>query len=503
MKVDVLIVGAGPVGLLCAFLARKCGLTVWIADKSSGPLRTGRADALNARSLQLLELAGLFPALYPLGKPCNTSSVWADGRFVSRQSEWWEGLQGCFHKHFLMLGQAAIEQLLDREIADMNAAVQRDTSIRDIRFTRDGCLASLSSGQAIESRFIIGADGSRSFVRSSFDIPFQITRPRLTWAVLDGVIHTDFPKVPEIIVFQADTSDVAWIPREGEIDRFYVRMDRDTFSIDEAVAKINRAMCPHTLRFTRIEWFSQFSVKESVAESYAVRDRVYLVGDACHVHSVNGGMGLNTGLADAFNLIWKIHQVVRFSSAAALLQTYQQERQPVALGVVETSAALVRSTAHSAQGTHASDYVRLVERNAGYITGMGVRYAECGIDGSRLFDFTVCMPDGLLHGNSLPARTRIYALLDYRFFTLIVFGDAEVPLSLPSFVRRIKIHDTPQGEFARTDDCPYRDQILLVRPDSYIACSANASDSSPIARYLESLQPNPVADGRPFDIQPS
>ena len=91
------------------------------------------------------------------------------------------------------------------------------------------------------------------------------------------------------------TSDVAWIPREGEIDRFYVRMDTKDFTIDEAIAKINRAMQPHTLAFKEIVWFSQFAVKESVAENFFVHDRVFLVGDACHVHSVNGGQGLNTG----------------------------------------------------------------------------------------------------------------------------------------------------------------------------------------------------------------
>ncbi|HDV5941610.1 TPA: FAD-dependent monooxygenase, partial [Legionella pneumophila] len=103
---DVVIVGAGPVGLMCAYLGQRCGIHTVIVDKSDGPLEVGRADALNARTLQLLELADLFDELYPLGKICNTSSVWADGQFISRQSSWWEELEGCLHKHFLMLGQS-------------------------------------------------------------------------------------------------------------------------------------------------------------------------------------------------------------------------------------------------------------------------------------------------------------------------------------------------------------------------------------------------------------
>ncbi|MCK2237447.1 MULTISPECIES: FAD-binding protein [unclassified Crossiella] len=476
-KVDVLVVGAGPVGLLCALLGRLYGLRVLIVDKSAAPISTGRADALNARSLQLLEIVGIFAELYPQGKTCNTSSVWADGEFVSRQSTWWDNLEGCFHKHFLMLGQAFVERSLDRRVGELDCAVRRNTSVDHVAITEGGCRSVLSSGEVVESRFVIGADGSRSAVRDFFDIPFEITRPELIWAVLDGVFETDFPKVPEIIVFQVDTSDVAWIPREGEIDRFYVRMDVAEFDLEQVIAKIKRAVRPHELTLKRIEWFSRFSVKESVAESFSVDDRVFLAGDACHIHSVNGGQGLNTGLSDAFNLMWKLGMAANAVSSPDILRTYEQERKPVALSVVETSGALVRSTKYSEGGTHAVDYVKTVERKAGNITGMGIRYGEGGLAGSRLFDFMVHGPDGEL---PVGEQARVYSLLDYRFFTLLVFGDDEPDLALPPFVRTIQIRDTP-GE------SPYPDRLLLVRPDSYLAASASIDDASPIVDYLRSL----------------
>jgi 2-polyprenyl-6-methoxyphenol hydroxylase-like FAD-dependent oxidoreductase len=465
-KVDVLIVGAGPVGLLCAFLGRLYGLRVVIVDRSAAPLRTGRADALNARTLQLLEIVGLFDSLYPHGKTCDTSSIWADGRFVSRQSTWWESLEGCFHKHFLMLGQAHVEQLLDRRLAELGCPVRRTTTVSAIELTDDGCRSTLSSGEVVESRFVIGSDGARSIVRELFDVPFEITRTEQLWAVLDAVFDTDFPKVPEIIVFQAETSDVAWIPRERDLDRFYVRMDTEEFSLDEVVARINHAMRPHQVTVRDLEWFSRFSVKESVAERFSVADRVYLAGDACHVHSFNGGQGLNTGLADAFNLMWKLGMVVGGDAPAETLRTYEAERKPVALSVVETSGKLVRSTKHSETGTHAEDYVRTIERRAGNITGMGIRYGTGGIEGSRLFDFLVEHESG--------KRTRIYSLLDYRYFTLLVFGDAEPPADAPPFVKVVRIHDAPGKGSHWASECPYADQTLLVRPDSYIASSAPA-----------------------------
>lgn len=457
--VDLVVVGAGPVGLMCAYLGDLCGLHTAIMDPSDRCTSVGRADALNARTLQLLELIGLFDDLYPLGKPCNTSSVWANGNFISRQSSWWENTEGCFHKHFLMLGQSYLESLLDERLKKTRSAVIRSVAVENIEIIENGCLTTLSNGERVQSSYVIGADGSRSFVREHFKIPFEIIRPQIVWAVIDGIIETDFPKVPEIIVFQTETSDVAWIPREGKIDRFYVRMDANDFVFEDVIEKINRAIRPHSLSFREIAWYSRFSVKESVAEKFFVRDRIFLAGDACHIHSVNGGQGLNTGLADAFNLIWKLNMVLKFGVSNALLQSFEDERKPVAQSVIETSGMLVRATKVSPNGTHAQDYVEIVRKRAGNITGMGIRYGEKGVRGSRLFDLEVFHENG---------KTRLYSILNYTQFTLLIFGDGKWDPHLPEFVKVIQIHPKKVGAGYWSESSPYKNQAVLVRPDSYI-----------------------------------
>jgi 2-polyprenyl-6-methoxyphenol hydroxylase-like FAD-dependent oxidoreductase len=464
---DVVIVGAGPVGLMCAYLGELCGLSTVVVDKSLGPLEVGRADALNGRTLQLLEVVNLFDELYPLGKKCNTSSIWSNGKFVSHQSSWWDELEGCLHKHFLMLGQSYIEKLLDGKVKQLGTAVRRSTTVEDVQLTKEGCFTKLSSGETIHSKYVIGADGSRSFIREQFNIPFEISRPQLVWAVIDGIVETDFPKVPEIIVFQSETSDVAWIPREGELDRFYVRMDTKEFSIEEALFKINHAMKPHILSFKEVVWFSQFSVKESVAQNFQFDERIFLAGDACHIHSVNGGQGLNTGIADAFNLMWKLNMVMNFKAPPSLLQTYESERKPVALSVVETSGELVRSTKYSESGTHAQDYIKIVQKRAGNITGMGVRYGDKGLRGLRLFDFE------LFNGSG---QTRLYSLLDYTRFTLLIFGDIEIDFHPPKFINVIQIYPRQREEGYWTPSEHYTNQAILVRPDSYIESSASLDE---------------------------
>lgn len=417
--VDVFIVGAGPVGLMCAYLSQISNLSYAIIDKSDAPLAVGRADALNARTLQLLEIAGLFEEVYPLGKPCNTSSIFKNGKFISRQSTWWDELEGCYHKHFLMLGQCHIEKIIDQKLKNFNNAVLRKTTIETIEKIDNRFKIKLSNGDIFISKYLIGADGSRSYIRNFFNIDFNIVRPEITWAVIDGIINSNFPKVPEIIVFQNDTSDVAWIPREGNLDRFYIRMDKKEFSYDKVLSKIKKAVAPYEIDFDEIEWSSQFSVKESVAQKFSIDNKVFLVGDACHIHSVNGGQGLNTGLGDAFNLMWKINMVENYQFDSSLLSTYETERKPVAESVIESSGELVRATKFSESNNHAQDYIDIVKKRAGNITGMGIRYQGSGEIGSR-------MPDMKRKDNK-----RLYSILDYSKFSIVKINDEKSYLVRP------------------------------------------------------------------------
>ena len=182
--------------------------------------------------------------------------------------------------------------------------------------------------------------------------------------------------------------------------------------------------------------------------------------DKRHVHSVNGGQGLNTGLADAFNLIWKLNMVVHHDADKKLLKVYEDERKPVARSVIESSGELVRSTKYSENGTHAQDYVKIVERRASNITGMGIRYSGKGLVGSRVFDFKI-------HHSG--TDTRLYSLLDYTKFTLLIVGECEPPESLPDFIQLLHLHDNNIQDISWRDDFPYQKNAVLIRPDAYIA----------------------------------
>ncbi|KAF8310284.1 hypothetical protein DL93DRAFT_2084679 [Clavulina sp. PMI_390] len=422
---------------------------------------------MNARTLQLLQLfddptrkPSIFDELHSQGLECSTSSTWKDGAFTSRQDAWWKALTGCEHKHFLMLGQPHLEDILDRRLSEAGTPVRRQVSVvevgvDDVVDNQHPSWARIHGPDGavivVRSKYLIGADGAHSFVRKSFpEVTFDAigNDTEMTWAVLDGEVETTFERKPEIVNFQVDTNDVARIPREGVIDRYYVRMESTNFTEEEAVAKIVKAVRPHPFRFTNMHWSSQFTVREKLASAFVVRDRVILAGDACHVHSVNGGQGLNTGLADAFNLVWKLNLVIRGAAGSQLVQSYEDERRPVARTVIETAGALVRATQFAklnsqsppsqtaASWNHSTEYVRLVKLNSRFITGMGISYAAPSqvrsvdgdeisfppppLEGYRAFDFyvTSISPEN----KELEAPTRLYSLLHYSGkYTILAF----------------------------------------------------------------------------------
>ncbi|WQF82288.1 Putative FAD-binding domain, FAD/NAD(P)-binding domain superfamily [Colletotrichum destructivum] len=377
-QVDLTIIGGGPTGLLTGYLAEQLGVSVCIIDSKQGPLELGRADALNARTQQSLEVVGILDDLIQQGITCNTSSTFADGDFKSRQSHWWTGLEHCFRKNFLMIGQPVVEKVLSERL---RTPIGYGETVSAIAEDADGVVVSTSKGRTIRSRYAVGADGARSTVRNALGISFTGTKPEMVWAVLDTFLDTTFPVCSEIITFQLNgQSRVSWIPRERGMARFYVLLDGEITQA-KAEASIREHMAPHRVDFVKTEWFSTFDVKERIAGTFVSRDgggRIVLAGDAAHVHSVNGGQGLNTGIADAFALAWRLAGVLTNEglspdAADRLIRSYDVERRTVAQGVIDVAAALVRDTIKTAK-----EYVSTIEKNAGYITGMGVAYDGTG-----------------------------------------------------------------------------------------------------------------------------
>ncbi|KAI1658649.1 FAD binding domain-containing protein [Daldinia decipiens] len=488
-EVDLAIIGGGPTGLLSALLAARLGLSVRVIDGKSGPLEVGRADALNARTQQYLEVVGVLNRLLPLGIECNTSSTFSEGDFKSRQSHWWTSLEHCAHPNFLMIGQSVVEQVLKD---DLDLPVYYQEKVVSISETKDGVTLNTDRGRKVHSKYAIAADGARSTVRQALNISFTGTKPEMVWAVLDTFIDTDFPRCSEIITFQLrGQSRVSWIPRERGMARFYVLLDGD-ITQKRTEDSIREHMTPHRIDFVRTEWFSTFDVKERIASTFVSNQgtgRIILAGDAAHVHSVNGGQGLNTGIADAFSLGWRLAAVIKntnLTSGAAvkLIRSYDTERRAVAQEVIDVAATLVRDTNHTAK-----QYVSTIEKNAGYITGMGVSYDWTGselIEDSEqnIWKAGKRCPDIQLIGVGTNEVVRLYSITSYGKYLVLFVGESGVLQSFrdictylilragASVQAPVNGHSNGSQDEPRifsSDIVTTQDNfIVVVRPDMYI-----------------------------------
>lgn len=231
----------------------------WL-DAKSGPLELGRADALNARTQQYLEIVGILDELLPQGLKCNTSSTYSKGAWTSRQNKWWVGIEHCLHKNFLMIGQPVIEKILTRLLLEeTDTAVHYDETAKTISESEDGVVLTTDKERTVHAKYAVGADGARSTIRNVLGIGFEGTKPEMLWAVVDTFIDTDFPECPEIITFELDAqSRVSWIPRERGMARFYVLLPGGEVTLERAQDSIKKHMAPHRVDFVKTEWFSTF-----------------------------------------------------------------------------------------------------------------------------------------------------------------------------------------------------------------------------------------------------
>ncbi|KAJ5483107.1 MonooxygenaseFAD-binding [Penicillium desertorum] len=289
-----------------------------------------------------------------------------------------------------MIGQPQVEEAL---LHQLDVPVAYKSCVTSIAEFDSGVVVTTDYGKTVVAKYAIAADGARSFVRTALDIPFRaqsqgwsgqywIPSYRRTFpvarrsslsrkmgnAVSHGFLGMKLSAFHRTNLFLTTTR-----PRDRErgMSRFYVLLDGE-ITQNKAKVSIQEHMAPHKIEFKKTEWFSSFEVKERVASTFVSRDgegRIILAGDETRVHAVNGGQGLNTGIADAFNLIWRIAFAAKGLGGAILLKSYDEERRMTAERVIDVAAKLVRSTVKTAL-----EYVDRIEKNADYITGMGVSY---------------------------------------------------------------------------------------------------------------------------------
>lgn len=471
---DVIVVGAGPTGLLLAGDLAAAGVRVTLLERREhADANLTRAFAVHARTLEVLDARGLGDELVALGRKAPVIGVFGQlelrlHRLRSR------------YPFALITPQYHIEGLLERRALAAGVRIVRGAEVVALHRRPDAVEVRTAGAGEFTARYLVGCDGVRSAVRRLAGIAFP-GRAVVRSVMLADVRLKDVPA--EAVTTNANAHGFASLVPFG--DGWYRaigwvagddRPDDAPVEVEELAALLRRVLgSDHGLHEPR--WISRFHSDERQAVRY--RDgRVLLAGDAAHVHSPAGGMGMNTGLQDAANLGWKLAAVVQGRTAEPLLDTYEQERHPVGKQALRISGAITRGVLHAPRSTWtrrlrglvlplASRLNSLTGQGERLLSGIGVAYpAPRGahpLTGRRVPDLRLA--DG----------QRLYEALRGGGFVLVTRG-----------------HPVPQTPWLRVAaPAASLRTTLLVRPDAHIAWAADTPAPAP-ARLREALKPWPV-----------
>jgi len=341
---QVLIVGAGPTGLVLALWLTRQGVAVRIVDKTAEPGTTSRAVGVTARTLELYRQMGLADALVAGGVKVPAVNLWVKGTRAARLPFEQMGTGLTPYPYVLVFPQDEHERLLIARLGELGVAVERQTELVRFEQRGDGVRAILRKGdegdgaeETCEASYLAGCDGARSVVREALATGFPGGTYAAVFYVADvdsegpaanGEIHVDLDDSDFLAVFPLKQTG-----RVRLIGSVLEGGEPGSFTFDDVRERASQHM---KFSFRHVNWFSTYHVHHRVAASFR-EGRVFLLGDAAHIHSPVGGQGMNTGIGDAVNLSWKLAAVLNGGAGEAVLDSYEPERIAFARKLVSTT----------------------------------------------------------------------------------------------------------------------------------------------------------------------
>lgn len=504
--VDVLIIGAGPTGSTLAIDLVRRGLSVRIIEKNARSFPGSRAKGLQPRTLEVFDDLGLLNAILSAGSLYPSFGLHLGPFTLSRRMyKTRKPTSDIPFPNTWLIPQYATDAILHERLSA--AGVRVEFNSRLAAFSQDiaGVSATLETPQGettVACKFFVGADGGASTVRTKMGVSFpgktdDTDRMIIVDCEVEGLSRSRWHAWPG-----RDGRFIAACPLPGgNLFQWVIRLRKgEEPQLDEA--SLNNRVRKHTksgkLRLHNIQWTTVFRPNIRLAEHYRDR-RVFLAGDAAHVHTPMGAQGLNTGVQDAYNLGWKLAQVLG-GAPDTLLDSYEAERQPVAAVVLGMSTQKYEAAGKdpAAMKRGKDEQQLLISYREGPLGNVGERSSRTLSAGDRAPDATVRGADG--------AVMRLFELFRGPHFTAIAYGDdASADLARLAWpdrgapLKRLALDAHPRegidtlGRDASSFAKNYRidkGAIILVRPDGYIAQIAKCDRVSVLEATVGRLCPH-------------
>jgi 2-polyprenyl-6-methoxyphenol hydroxylase-like FAD-dependent oxidoreductase len=496
----VLIVGAGPTGLVLALWLTHLKVPVRLIDRAPEPGTTSRALAVQARTLELYDQIHLARTVVDRGHRVQAVSFWAAGK---RRASAPFGDLGAGLSPFsfaLIYPQDEHERLLIDRLAELGVAVERGCELASFEESGGGVRALVKrpdgAAESVEAAYIAGCDGAHSAVRTTlgvgfgggtYDHLFYVADVQAAGAVIDGNIHVALDTTDFLAVFARRPAGAVRLV--GTVHDDAARASTEQISWED-VSK--RVMGWLPIQVERVNWFSTYRVHHRVAEHFR-RGRAFLLGDAAHIHSPVGGQGMNTGIGDAVNLAWKLAAVLQGRAPESILDSYEPERIAFARRLVKTTDrafSLVTSPSWSARVFRLDIFPRLLAvliktRAMRRLMFRTVSQTAVNYRGSPLSEGRA----GAVHGGDrLPwaplGETDNFAPLASIGWQVHVYGQPRPEIESFCRDRGVPLHAFPWRPAMRTSGLE-RDAVYLVRPDGYVGLAEPRGEAAALAAYVD------------------
>ncbi|MEH3140991.1 MAG: FAD-dependent monooxygenase [Mycobacterium kyogaense] len=513
----VVVVGAGPVGLVAAAELARRGVSVRIVDKLAVPTDESRAIAVHARSLDMFARMGVVDALIATGVKARGMALYSGGDLLMRVPL--DGVHAAY-PFSLNTPQTETERVLTEHLASLGVEVERGVELVALSQDGDGVTVGLRHGDGTDENvtvaWVIGADGAHSAVRHL--LGGRLRGSFVGERFLLGDVDAEHDLDPEtMFTFFAPQGPVLAMPmRDGRIRvmaqvhdadgaplNLHPRLEDLQTVVDDRVGGID---------LVRAHWLTTFEIHHAQIDQYRW-GRVFLAGDAAHIHSPAGGQGMNTGMQDAHNLAWKLAAVIHATAGDGLLDSYHAERHPVAQQVIESSDRLSRGGTVSGAGQHLRNALLKVASHVGPIpramadwaaeVNINYRRSPVVIEHSRRSG-PVAAGDYFPPLGDSDVAHRLGAAWGVGHAILtIATGDDAPPVSTLRHGRRILLtsdaggpirsgYDVsiadPQQHVARRLGLERGGGTVVIRPDGYIGAIATEHAPNVVDDYFATLQ---------------